>query len=339
MTRPKEKQDGRVLPRCSGFALWLARPLSALPPGIAEQVHEIRLRVGCGVQLTIGGKPCCPAERPALQMLRLTPLQMEEIFVHPLRRVGTQPRDRNCGGLCHAQLWVPRRVGRAVLLRTGAERRLAGAGRCKSPRCPEPGISSATETPGYSAAAIYRDAPMGNPDSGKTTLLRGVARELAKQNRAVAVIDERREIFPSEESAALPLDILSGIPKGQAVQMALRTLSPQVILLDELGGLEETMALEQGFFSGVEFIATLHAATPEEATLRPQVQYLHKARRECECSSGNGRHCAGASERCDFVNPLRWCVCCFGRLRLVRRRRLSSEDAAHLAALRKTLLS
>ena len=60
---------------------WLARPLSALPPGIAEQVHEIRLRVGCGVQLTIGGKPCCPAELPALQKLRLTPLQMEEIFV------------------------------------------------------------------------------------------------------------------------------------------------------------------------------------------------------------------------------------------------------------------
>ena len=60
---------------------WLARPLSALPPGIAEQVHEIRLRVGCGVQLTIGGRPCCPAGLPALQTLRLTPLQMEEIFL------------------------------------------------------------------------------------------------------------------------------------------------------------------------------------------------------------------------------------------------------------------
>ena len=81
MTRQKEKQDGRVLPRCSGSAAWLARPLSALPPDTAEQVHEIRLRVGCGVQLTIGGKPCCPAELPALQKLRLTPLQMEEIFV------------------------------------------------------------------------------------------------------------------------------------------------------------------------------------------------------------------------------------------------------------------
>ena len=117
---------------------------------------------------------------------------------------------------------------------------------------------------------------MGEPDSGKTTLLRGVARELAKQNRAVAVIDERREIFPSEESAALPLDILSGIPKGQAVQMALRTLSPQVILLDELGGMDELYALEQGLFSGVEFIATLHAASWEEAARRPQVQYLQK---------------------------------------------------------------
>ena len=71
-------------------------------------------------------------------------------------------------------------------------------------------------------------------------------------------------------------DILSGIPKGQAVQMALRTLSPQVILLDELGGMDELYALEQGLFSGVEFIATLHAASWEEAARRPQVQYLQK---------------------------------------------------------------
>ena len=70
------------------------------------------------------------------------------------------------------------------------------------------------------------------------------------------------------------LDVLAGLPKGQAVQMALRTLSPQVILLDELGGLDEVTALEQGLFSGVDFIATLHAATPEEATMRPQVKYL-----------------------------------------------------------------
>ena len=141
---------------------WLARPLSALPPDTAEQVHEIRLRVGCGVQLTIGGTPCCPAELPALQTLRLTPLQMEEIFV------------TLCGGSVHsheteiAAGYVTLSCGSRrpgwpglVLLRTGAERRLAGAALGEYPRCPEPGISSATETPGYSAAAIYRDAPDG----------------------------------------------------------------------------------------------------------------------------------------------------------------------------------
>ena len=45
-------------------------------------------------------------------------------------------------------------------------------------------------------------------------------------------------------------------------------------LLDELGGLEETRALEQGFFSGVDFIASLHAPDAAQAQCRPQVQAL-----------------------------------------------------------------
>ena len=87
------------------------------------------------------------------------------------------------------------------------------------------------------------------------------------------MVDERCEIFPPGDSEKmLPLDLLSGIPKERAVQMALRTLSPQVILLDELGTLAETAALEQGFYSGVDFVASVHAASVEEAARRPQVQ-------------------------------------------------------------------
>ena len=114
---------------------------------------------------------------------------------------------------------------------------------------------------------------VGEPGSGKTTLLRSIARELVRQQKILSVIDERRELFAGNTHGEA-LDVLAGLPKGQAVQMALRTLSPQVILLDELGGLDEVTALEQGLFSGVDFIATLHAATPEEATMRPQVKYL-----------------------------------------------------------------
>ena len=223
MTRPKEKQDGRVLPRCSGSACMAGAAFERPAPGIAEQVHEIRLRVGCGVQLTIGGKPCCPAELPALQKLRLTPLQMEEIFV------------TLCGGSVHSH--ETEIAAGYVTLSCGCRAGLAGQFYCA------PGQSAVLQELRSVNIRVARNREfplpqklrdilqqrfigmllMGEPDSGKTTLLRGVARELAKQNRAVAVIDERREIFPSEESAVLPLDILSGIPKGQAVQMALRT--------------------------------------------------------------------------------------------------------------------
>ena len=71
-----------------------------------------------------------------------------------------------------------------------------------------------------------------------------------------------------------PLERIGGVDKARAVQMALRTLAPQVILLDELGSLEETMALEQGFFSGVDFIASIHAPDAAQAQCRPQVQAL-----------------------------------------------------------------
>ena len=229
---------------------WLARPLSALPPDTAEQVHEIRLRVGCGVQLTIGGTPCCPAELPALQTLRLTPLQMEEIFV------------TLCGGSVHSH--ETEIAAGYVTLSCGCRAGLAGQFYCA------PGQSAVLQELRSVNIRVARNREfplpqklrdilqqrfigmllMGEPDSGKTTLLRGVARELTKQNRAVAVIDERREIFPSEESATLPLDILSGIPKGQAVQMALRTLSPRSSCWTSWAGWTSFTRWNRGFSAG-----------------------------------------------------------------------------------------
>ena len=238
---------------------WLSRPLAELPIELAEQVHEIRLRVGCPVQMTISGVLCTSACVPALRQIVLTQLQMDEaqgyvtlpngcraglggrFFLHPTQGAVLQQ-------LHSVNLRIARRkwITLPEELRSLLEQRLTGV------------------------------LLIGEPDSGKTTLLRSIARALAAQDKTVCVIDERREICPGAtvpyEQKTMAVDEISGLPKAMAVQMALRTLSPQFILLDELGGTEEVRALEQGMFSGSAIIATLHASSWEEAFCRPQLQ-------------------------------------------------------------------
>ena len=55
-----------------------------------------------------------------------------------------------------------------------------------------------------------------------------------------------------------------------------RIVELRLEVLDELGDLTEVTALEQGFFSGVEFVASVHAATLEDALQRPQVRVLQQ---------------------------------------------------------------
>lgn len=257
---------------------WLSRPLEELPVELAEQVHEIRLRVGCPVQMTISGVLCTPACVPAFQKIVLTQLQMDEIFL------------TLCGGSVHthqsevAQGYVTLPDGcraglggrfffhpvqgavlqqlHSVNLRIARRKRIA---------LPE-------ELRSLLEQRLTGVLLIGEPDSGKTTLLRSIAQALAAQDKTVCVIDERREICPEStvpyEQKPMAVDEISGLPKAMAVQMALRTLSPQFILLDELGSLEEVRALEHGMFSGAALIATLHASSWEEAFCRPQLQEL-----------------------------------------------------------------
>ena len=57
---------------------------------------------------------------------------------------------------------------------------------------------------------------VGEPDSGKTTLLRSAAAFLAGQGRTVTVVDERQEVWPEGGPAGgEALDVIAGLPKGR----------------------------------------------------------------------------------------------------------------------------
>ena len=121
----------------------------------------------------------------------------------------------------------------------------------------------------------------GPPSSGKTTVLRDLARRLSGQDRMykVAVVDERCEIAAvrggiPQTDTGLNCDVLSSYAKGDGIMSAVRSLSPDMIVCDEVGGIEEISAIEAGLNSGVMFAVSVHACSREELIRRPQLRRL-----------------------------------------------------------------
>ena len=123
----------------------------------------------------------------------------------------------------------------------------------------------------------------GPPLSGKTTMLRDIARQLSGPDLSryykTVIVDERNEISASilgciPNDLGINTDVLSGYPKSDGILCALRSLSPDIILCDEVGTLKEVMAIEEGINSGVRFVVSVHASDKKELLTRPQSKKL-----------------------------------------------------------------
>lgn len=116
----------------------------------------------------------------------------------------------------------------------------------------------------------------GAPMSGKTTVLRDLCRLLSDESqKKVVVIDERCEM--SGYNLGYNTDVLKNYPKAQGIALAVRTLSPEVVICDEIGSLEEAQALCGLVNCGVKFIVTMHCSDLCELKKRPQFTVLNDA--------------------------------------------------------------
>lgn len=123
----------------------------------------------------------------------------------------------------------------------------------------------------------------GPPSSGKTTVLRDLARQLSGGERgiyaSVFVCDERGELGASfcgtaQNDLGVNCDIITSYPKSEGILIGLRAFNPQVIICDETSSDEEVTAIEYGLNSGANFILSIHAGSEKELRNKPVLKKL-----------------------------------------------------------------
>lgn len=122
------------------------------------------------------------------------------------------------------------------------------------------------------------------PRCGKTTLLRDIIRNLSDGSEllpgmTVGVVDERSEIGACykgipQNDVGIRTDILDGCPKAYGMLMLIRSMSPQVIAVDELGGYKDIDAVYSVINCGCKLIATIHGNGVEDIKNRPGIRKL-----------------------------------------------------------------
>ncbi len=131
---------------------------------------------------------------------------------------------------------------------------------------------------------------IGAPQSGKTTLLRDIARIISTGDTKrkipplkVGIVDERSEIagcvhgIPQLEFGPR-VDILDACPKAEGMMMLIRSMSPDVLIVDEIGSKKDSEAIMEAANAGITLIMTTHGNSYEEIKKRPNLTEILRSR-------------------------------------------------------------
>lgn len=133
---------------------------------------------------------------------------------------------------------------------------------------------------------IYTTLIVSPPGVGKTTVLRDLVRKISSgmpelnfHGITVGVVDERGEIAATDRGIAqndlgTRTDVIDNIPKAIGMKMLIRSMSPKIIVADEIGSKEDIEAIEYAITSGVKGIFTAHGGSLEEIEENPILKKL-----------------------------------------------------------------
>ncbi len=137
---------------------------------------------------------------------------------------------------------------------------------------------------------VFSSLLLAPPQQGKTTLVRDIARSLSygywkggdtgrRRGRKVGIVDERSEIAACVRGVPTfdvgpRSDVMDACPKAEGMMMLLRSMSPEVLIADEIGRPEDGAAITEASHAGVSVIATAHAFDLSDAKGRPELKKL-----------------------------------------------------------------
>ncbi len=117
------------------------------------------------------------------------------------------------------------------------------------------------------------------PGCGKTTLLRDIVRSVSDGNEygrgmTVGVVDERSEIAACymgvpQNDVGLRTDVLDCCPKAQGMLMLIRSMSPKVLAVDEIGDDRDIEAIKYVYGCGCKVLVTAHGTDFEDIKRKP----------------------------------------------------------------------
>ena len=128
---------------------------------------------------------------------------------------------------------------------------------------------------------------VSSPGAGKTTLLRDLVRKISSgfnnfKGLTVGLVDERGEIAAMykgipQNDMGIRTDVIDNVPKSEAMKLLIRSMAPQVIVADEIGGIHDVEIINYAVCSGVKGIFTAHGATFNDLQLNHTLNTLIKS--------------------------------------------------------------